>query len=255
SPSDYPVYVPPTRVRVVGEATMPAIGATDNLHTSMGVGAELPAGIEPPAFRAAITKPDKNLDGPEIVVIRLRHGVRRAAATAGLTAIAALGTRVMRRDPNAGYATYIVIGPQRPAEIAVYESTGSTPTLLATALGAGAVIALGVALAASVRRRRRDLALLKTLGLTRGQVAATISVQASIVALVGTVVGVPVGIAIGRWLWILFAHTIAAVPAPTVPVTEVVVIALVALALANVVAALPGRAGARTPVAGVLRAE
>ena len=83
SPSDYPVYVPPTRVRVVGEATMPAIGATDNLHTSMGVGATLSASIEPPAFRAAITQPDRNLDGPNIVVVRLRPGVRRAVAEAG----------------------------------------------------------------------------------------------------------------------------------------------------------------------------
>jgi len=55
------------------------------------------------------------------------------------------------------------LGPQPvdPAEIVNYRSTGTTPTLLAVGLAAGAVTALGLTLAASVRRRRRDLALLK----------------------------------------------------------------------------------------------
>jgi ABC-type lipoprotein release transport system permease subunit len=40
-----------------------------------------------------------------------------------------------------------------------------------------------------------------------------------------------------------------------VPVLEVVVVALAALVLANLVAAIPGRMAARTPTALVLRAE
>ena len=72
---------------------------------------------------------------------------------------------------------------------------------------------------------------------------------------IGVVLGVPLGIAIGRWLWDLFAQEINAVPAPTVPVLQVVLIALGALVLANIVAAIPGRLAARTPTALVLRAE
>jgi ABC-type lipoprotein release transport system permease subunit len=72
---------------------------------------------------------------------------------------------------------------------------------------------------------------------------------------IGVVLGVPLGIAVGRWLWDLFAQEINAVPAPTVPVLQVVVIALGALVLANIVAAVPGRLAARTPTALVLRAE
>ena len=115
--------------------------------------------------------------------------------------------------------------------------------------------ALGLTLAASVRRRRRDLALLKALGFTRPQLAVTIAWQASIAALVGIIVGVPVGIALGRWLWDLFARGIYVVPVSSVPVVEVVVVALGALVLANLVAAIPGRMAARTPTALVLRAE
>jgi hypothetical protein len=66
---------------------------------------------------------------------------------------------------------------------------------------------------------------------------------------------VPGGIALGRWLWDLFARDIYAVPLPTVPLLEIVLVALGALVLANLVAAVPGQMAARTPTAVVLRAE
>ena len=43
----------------------------------------------------------------------------------------------------------------RPAEIANYRSMGTTPAILGVTLAAGAVVALGLTLVASVRRRRR----------------------------------------------------------------------------------------------------
>ena len=82
----------------------------------------------------------------------------------------------MAADPNAG-GTFTVIGEQRPAEIVNNRSTGSIPRLLALGLAVGALTALGLTLAASVRRRRRDLALLKTLGFIRRQLLATVAWQ------------------------------------------------------------------------------
>ena len=148
-----------------------------------------------------------------------------------------------------------VIGVQRPAEILNYRSLGSTPVYLGAGLAAGAVVALALTLIASVRRRRRDLALLKTLGFTERQLAATVAWHATTAVAIGVVLGVPLGIAVGRWLWDLFAQEINAVPSPTVPVLQIVVIALGALVLANIVAAIPGRLAARTPTALVLHAE
>jgi ABC-type lipoprotein release transport system permease subunit len=69
------------------------------------------------------------------------------------------------------------------------------------------------------------------------------------------VVGLPLGAALGRTLWRVFAHQIDVVPAPSVPVGELVVVALSALVLANIVSVVPGRIAARTPAALVLRAE
>jgi ABC-type lipoprotein release transport system permease subunit len=79
--------------------------------------------------------------------------------------------------------------------------------------------------------------------------------QASVVAIVGVVVGDPLGILLGKWLWDLFAHSIYAVPDATVPLIPVIVVAIVALLLANIVAALPGRSASRTTMAQVLRDE
>jgi ABC-type lipoprotein release transport system permease subunit len=144
---------------------------------------------------------------------------------------------------------------ERPAQIINYRSLGSTPAVLGGALAAGAVVALGLTLIASVRRRRRDLALLKILGFTHGQLAAAIAWQSSVAVGIGTIVGVPSGIIIGHFIWDLFAREINAVPQPTVPVLSVVLIVVGGLVLANVVAAIPGRIAARTPTALLLRAE
>jgi ABC-type antimicrobial peptide transport system permease subunit len=143
----------------------------------------------------------------------------------------------------------------RPAEIVNYRSMSTTPAILGGALGVGAIIALALTLMTAVRRRRRDLALLKTLGFTRRQLAAVVACQSSVAVFIGTVVGVPIGIALGRSLWDLFAGEIHAVPLPSVPMLSVVLVALGALMLANLVAALPARLAARTPIALLLRAE
>jgi ABC-type lipoprotein release transport system permease subunit len=127
--------------------------------------------------------------------------------------------------------------------------------LLGVALAVGAVVALGLTLITSVRRRRHDLALLKTLGFTKRQLASVIAWQASVAVGIGCVVGIPLGIALGRFLWDLFVNQINAVPDPTVPIVPIVLVAVAALVLANLVAALPGRNAGRTPTALVLRAE
>ena len=85
------------------------------------------------------------------------------------------------------------------------------------------------------------------------QTSGTQGLSGSVAA--GTVVGVPLGIALGRYLWDLFAGQIGVVPEPSVPGRTVVLVVLGALVAANLVAALPGRAAARTPAAALLRAE
>jgi ABC-type lipoprotein release transport system permease subunit len=132
---------------------------------------------------------------------------------------------------------------------------GTVPALLGTALAVAAVVALALTLIASVRRRRRDLALLKALGFTHRQLAAVVAWQSSVAVAIGTIIGVPIGIVVGRVLWSLFAHELHVVPQPSVPALTLFFVAVAALVLANMVAAIPGRQAARTPTALVLQSE
>jgi putative ABC transport system permease protein len=148
-----------------------------------------------------------------------------------------------------------VVSVLRPAEIVNYRTMGATPVYLGLGLATGAVIALGLTLVASVRRHRRDLAVLKMLGFSRRQLATAVAWQSSTAVAIGTIVGIPLGTFLGRSLWDVFAHQIDAVPAPSVPALSILLIAAGALVLANVVAALPGQMAARCPTAVLLRAE
>jgi ABC-type antimicrobial peptide transport system permease subunit len=232
------------RLRVVGTATLPALGGTGP-HLEMGSGAVVPYELIPAALRNLFDMPNA---GPEGALVRLRQGVHRAAAYASLQAIAERTTT----PQNFGVS---VIGVQRPAEILNYRTLGSTPAYLGAGLAAGALAALALTLLASVRRRRRDLALLKALGFTKKQLAATVAWHSTTTVTIGVIFGVPIGVAVGRALWDLFANDINAVPVPSVPFVQVVLIAVGALVLANLVAALPALIAARTPSALALRAE
>jgi hypothetical protein len=257
SPKDAPIYVPSTPLLIVGAATFPAVGSSSFIadHTSMGTGALIPVGVEPPAFHQATLAKDPNLNGPELVFVRLRAGVSAAQGHANALHIAAAADQTFAADPNGQGNVVAVRGVQRPAQIVDYRSVGSTPVLLASALALGAIAALALTLVASVRRRRRDLALLKALGFTPRQLARVVAWQASVTALAGVIVGVPLGILIGRQLWSLFARSINAVPDPTVPNLSVILVVLGSLIFANLVATIPGRIAARTSTALALRGE
>jgi hypothetical protein len=234
-----------TTLRIVGTATMPAVGPALGLHLSMGTGALVSDLFIP----AGVRNPTSGPTGPNAYFVRLKKGANPSASIRSLQQIDSL----LDSDPNA--APMSVLSVQRPAEIVNYRTMGSTPTLLGGGLALGAVVALGLTLIASVRRRWRDLAVLRTLGFRSRQLASIVAWQSSVAVGIGTVVGVPLGIILGRFLWNLFANEIDAVPAPSVPVTSVVIIVVGGLVLANVVAALPGRIAARTPTALLLRAE
>jgi hypothetical protein len=232
----------PATLTIVGTATLPPIGVVGSSHLHMGSGALLSFRLIPPAARNLFGGPS----GPNAILVRTKGG----ASGPALRSLQAIGRSV--GIANTGGS---VLAVQQPAEIISYGTLGTTPALLGTALAAGAVAALGLTLITSVRRRRRDLAILKTLGFTGRQLATAVAVQAGVAAVIGCAVGIPAGIALGRVLWDLFAGEISAVPYPTVPTGAIVAIGLVAIALAVVVAAIPGRIAARTATSQLLRAE
>jgi hypothetical protein len=230
-----------TTLRIVGTATMPAEGS----GMTMGSGALLSYRLIPPK---QLNKQQSAIPGPNAFLIRVRKSADPAAA---LRSLQQINDTVNKGPDQAGGVVKVL----RPAEIVNYRSMGSTPALLGGALAVGAMAALTLTLIASVRRRRHELALLKTLGFTRRQLAAVVAWQSTIAVALGVIIGVPVGIIAGRSLWILFARAIHAVPRPTVPVLAIMIVAVAAILLANLVAAIPGAQAARTRTALLLRAE
>jgi ABC-type antimicrobial peptide transport system permease subunit len=122
-------------------------------------------------------------------------------------------------------------------------------------MAAAAVLSLALTVLSLVRRRRRELALLKVVGMTRGQLRAAIAWQTTLTLLIAVLIGGPLGIAGGRLAWHAFAGSLGVVPIVEVPAV-VLVLGLAALVLAgNLLAALPASVAARTRPAIDLRAE
>lgn len=231
-----------TTLQIVGTATFPAVG--DQQHTSLGSGALLDYKLIPESERNVFDLPG---GGPNAILVRMKSPTT-AAALSRLHKIALVLQQAAQDEVE-------ILPVQRPAEVADAGTLRATPSFLALGLAAGAVLALGLALVASVRRRRRDLALLKALGFTQRQLAAAVAWQSTVAAVIGLALGIPIGVLVGRELWTLFARSIDVVPEPTVPVLPMVLLSLGALVFANAVALLPGRSAARTSAALVLKAE
>jgi predicted lysophospholipase L1 biosynthesis ABC-type transport system permease subunit len=92
-------------------------------------------------------------------------------------------------------------GPSIPVEVNRLRQVNWLPRILARLLTTLAVLAVGHALVTNVRRRRRELAVPKTLGFDRRQIGATVAWQASTLATVGLIVGIPAGLVIGNLVW------------------------------------------------------
>ena len=100
------------------------------------------------------------------------------------------------------------------------------PAALAAFLGA---VTLGNTMMIFARRRCRDLAILKTLGFRRRQVAAAVAWQATSFILVALAAGLPLGVAAGRWAWDLAAAQLESAAPPVIPALAIALIVPAAL--------------------------
>jgi ABC-type antimicrobial peptide transport system permease subunit len=146
-------------------------------------------------------------------------------------------------------------GAMLPVEVSRIHQINWLPTTIALLLGALALLAVGHALVTTVRRRSRELALLKTLGFTRHQVHATVAWQATTLGIVGLAVGIPGGVIVGRTLWKAVANGLGVAPATEIPAIALLLTIPCAIVLVNLIAFFPARAAGRTSPAVALRSE
>ena len=114
-----------------------------------------------------------------------RYFVGRYTATADRAGI----DRALAAVPQLGVPT----GPAPPVELDRLEQIDWLPIALAALLAGFAVLAVGHGVVTRVRRRRRELAVLKTIGFERRQVRATVAWQATTLGVAGVLFGLPLG--------------------------------------------------------------
>ncbi|MEO6653271.1 MAG: ABC transporter permease [Ilumatobacteraceae bacterium] len=145
--------------------------------------------------------------------------------------------------------------PFPPAEVANLTNIRAAPLWLAAF-----VILLGIAsllhvLLATVSRRRSELAVLRSIGLTARQTTACLVVQALTITGLGLIVGIPLGLMIGRAAWFTVAQPIGVDTDAAPPYATIGFAALVAVVITVLVAVGPGWSAARQHPAHFLRAE
>ena len=144
---------------------------------------------------------------------------------------------------------------QTPGGVKDYKRVSLVPFVLAGVLAALALGTVAHLLLSSIRRRRRDLAILKTIGFEKSQARGAVMWQAGIFMLVVLAIAVPLGFVVGRWTWNVIAGYGGFASAPVVSFVQVGIVCGAALLIAAALAVLPARAAARTPPAVVLRTE
>jgi hypothetical protein len=222
-------------MRVVGTVIVPP---TPFQVTQLGEGAALAL----PGFLRVDPGAARQPGGLPFLV-RFAPGVSRDA---GLAAVA---------EDIKGLPNPFVYAAERPANVVSLVGIAGLPVALAGLLALIAAGTLAHTLASSTRRRRHDLAMLKSLGFTRRQLRQAVAWQATAIAGIALLIGLPAGVAAGRWAWRLLAAQLGVLPEPAVPLTAIFIAIPAALVVANLIAAAPGQAAARTPIAAVLRAE
>ena len=230
-------------MRVVGVAVLPAFSRGSFSPTGLGTGAVVSASVlsadaESPTDRACCA------GGTLLQLLPAPVPARRQSGRRG---------RQDHRGPQAsgcpvGSCIVPAVADQRPGDIKNYASIRDTPLALAVVLAVLAVGTLAHVLLTGVRRRRRDLALLKTLGFTRRQVLGTVAWEASAFAAVALLVGLPLGVIAGRWAWAVFASAAGVSTAATVPLATVLLAIPATLLAANLIAA-GARLGSRPAAA------
>ena len=117
------------RLTIVGTATMPTVGLSQGLHTSMGTGALVSNQLLGP-LAAGCAGP------PGMAFVRLRNGVSAAAGLASVQRAASGASQALAATP-ASYPchgdTLTVLPVQHPAQISNYRTMSATPALLAAA--------------------------------------------------------------------------------------------------------------------------
>lgn len=224
-------------MRVVGSALLPPTSHTAYDQSAWVTRDSLMSVVDP-----AAAHDDEFFE--DFLLLKWKPGTDEAAAR-------------QRMDDLAGsaQAVYFSAAAELPAGVESLRTMLVLPLTLAAFFALLAVATVAHALATTVKRRRGDLAVLRSMGFTRTDARLAVAFQATLLAAVGVVLGLPAGIVVGRFLWKQFANNYPVVYAPPLALVAILLAAPIAVAVSNLLAVGPARSATRIRPAEVLRSE
>jgi ABC-type lipoprotein release transport system permease subunit len=145
--------------------------------------------------------------------------------------------------------------PVRPAAVARLAQFGRLPGILAGLLALIALLTLTYLLTSALGRRRRDLTVLRCLGLTQRETGTTMAWMSCITTAVALIAGIPLGVALGALAWQVVAARLSLDTGIVQPPLLIAGFIATSMLAALVVSMLPARAAARYRPATELRIE
>lgn len=163
----------------------------------------------------------------------------------------------LRPGAAAGTAARLGLGGGNSVPIVILNLARlrSIPFLLASVLATLAVMTTVHVMVTSVRHRRRDVAVLRSLGADAPWITRTIHWQATAFPFVPLALGLPLGVSVGRLVFEAFAESVGAVPDASFPYVLLAALTAGILVLANAAATVAARAARRLAPAPLLTAE
>lgn len=250
-----PLLRDPAALAGLGEGT---VGAPANLLSALGV----PAGTE-----VTVTGPDGVTATAAVVPIALDHGwaahpsvlaeVAPQAPTAGVLLRLAEGADVgeaLTRVQQFTEGERLLVTGGAGTRDALTEQLDLMVLVTTTLLGVAVVIALvgiGNTLALSVLERGREHALLRALGLTRGQLRGALALEGVLLALGSALLGTVLGV-VYAWCGVRAVLPPEVAMTPALPVGRVALVLLVAVVAGALASLLPARRAVRVPPAAGL---
>jgi len=230
---------PPAPMRVVGRIVVQPVNSGP--HTSFVTSTALSLGDGALATYSGVANRAPGSVPPAQAFIRFAAGVDHSTAVPAL---------LQTIGGDAATTTFAA-----PLDVIAFGQVRNLPLIFAGLLGAIAFLTLLHMLLADTRRRHRELAIFKALGLMRRDIVSVVVWQASLLAAVALALGGLAGTVGGRWLWIALVRGPGIVAeSRTSPLALVGVTAAVMLG-ASLVALCPGLMAARVRPSVVLSTE
>lgn len=143
----------------------------------------------------------------------------------------------------------------QPARVTNLGQVETLPRYLAAFLAVLALVTLGHALAVTTRRRRRESATLRVLGLTPRAGAGVVGAQALVILAIAVFIGVPLGMVVGARIWESIAERAHVVVLVVTPAGAIVGFLACVVTASAILAGIPAWKTAHLRVAAQLRDE